>query len=57
MSHTLIDDAIRARLAPLIPPRHVRRGHRHGWTPTPDRAILTGILFVLRSYLKTPRVF
>ena len=49
MSHTLIDDAIWARLAPLIPPRRVRRGHRHGRRPIPDRAILTGILFVLRS--------
>src|ERR1700674_4867207 len=49
MSHTLIDDAIWARLAPLIPPRRIRRGHRHGRTPIPDRAILTGILFVLRS--------
>ena len=49
MSHTLIDEAIWARLAPLIPPRRVRRGHRHGRTPIPDRAILTGILFVLRS--------
>jgi transposase len=49
MSHTLIDDAIWARLAPLIPPHRVRRGHRHGRTPIPDRAILTGILFVLRS--------
>jgi transposase len=49
MSHTLIDDAIWTRLAPLIPPRRVRRGHRHGRKPIPDRAILTGILFVLRS--------
>src|SRR3982074_829761 len=51
MSHALIDDAIWARLAPLIPPRRPRRGHRHGRTPIPDRAILTGILFVLRSGL------
>lgn len=49
MSHTLIDDAIWTRLAPLIPPRRVRRGHRHGRPPLPDRAILTGILFVLRA--------
>ena len=49
MSHELIDDAIWTRLAPLIPARRVRRGHRHGRTPIPDRAILTGILFVLRS--------
>jgi transposase len=49
MSHSLIDDAIWMRLAPLIPPRRPKRGHRHGRTPIPDRAILTGILFVLRS--------
>jgi transposase len=49
MSHELIDEAIWTRLAPLIPARRVRRGHRHGRTPIPDRAILTGILFVLRS--------
>ena len=49
MSQALIDDAIWARLEPLIPRRRPRRGHRHGRTPIPDRAILTGILFVLRS--------
>ena len=49
MSYDLIDDAIWERLAPLIPARRCRRGHRHGRTPIPDRAILTGILFVLRS--------
>jgi transposase len=49
MSQGLIDDAIWARLEPLIPKRRRRRGHRHGRTPIPDRAILTGILFVLRS--------
>ena len=49
MSYDLIDDAIWKRLAPLIPARRRRRGHRHGRTPIPDRSILTGILFVLRS--------
>ena len=49
MSHALIDDAIWARLEPLLPKRRPRRGHRHGRPPIPDRAILTGILFVLRS--------
>jgi len=49
MSYDLIDDAIWERLAPLIPVRRRRRGRRHGRTPIPDRAILTGILFVLRS--------
>ena len=49
MSQALIDDAIWARLEPLIPKRRPKRGHRHGRTPIPDRAILTGILFVLRA--------
>jgi transposase len=49
MSYALIDNAIWARLEPLIPTRRQKRGHRHGRTPIPDRAILTGILFVLRS--------
>jgi transposase len=48
-AQTLIDDAIWARLEPLIPKRRRRRGHRHGRTPISDRAVLTGILFVLRS--------
>jgi transposase len=47
MSQAFIDDAIWARLEPLIPARRRRRGHRHGRTPIPDRAILIGILFVL----------
>lgn len=49
MSQAVIDDAIWARLEPLIPTRRRRRGHRHGRTPIPDRAVFTGILFVLRS--------
>lgn len=49
MSQALIDDAIWARLEPLLPKGRPKRGHRHGRTPIPDRAILTGILFVLRS--------
>ena len=49
MSQALIDDAIWARLEPLIPKRRPKRGHRHGRIPIPDRAILTGILFVLRA--------
>jgi transposase len=49
MSQALIDDAIWAGLEPLLPKRRARRGHRYGRTPIPDRAILSGILFVLRS--------
>ena len=58
MSQALIDDAIWARLEPLLPKRRPQRGHRHGRTPIPDRAILTGILCVLRSgipWQKLPR--
>ena len=51
MSHALIDDALWARLAPLIPKRPVRKGHRHGRDPISDRAVFTGILYVLRSGL------
>jgi transposase len=38
-----------ARLAPLIPAARKKRGHRHGRGRIPDRAVLTGILYVLRS--------
>lgn len=31
----------------LIPPRRIRKGHRHGRATIPDRAVLTGILYVL----------
>ncbi len=49
MARPLLDDDLWALVAPLIPPRRVRRGHRHGRTPVPDRDVLTGILYVLRS--------
>ena len=49
MARSLLDDDLWALLAPLIPARRRRKGHRHGRTPIPDRAVLTGILYVLRS--------
>ena len=49
MARPLLDDALWARLAPLIPQPRKGRGHRHGRTRVPDRAVLTGILYVLRS--------
>src|SRR5256885_1747264 len=49
MARPLLDDDLWALVAPLVPPRRVRRGHRHGRKPIPDRAVLTGILYVLRS--------
>lgn len=51
MSQRLIDDALWARIAPLIPQRRRRKGRRAGRRPVDDRAALTGIVFVLRSGL------
>jgi transposase len=51
MSQRLIDDALWLRIEPLIPKRRRGRGHRAGRKPHPDRAVVTGILFVLRSGL------
>ena len=49
MARPLLDDELWKVIAPLIPPHRTRRGHRHGRAPIPDRAVLTGILYVLRS--------
>ncbi len=49
MPRTLLDDDLWAVVETLIPKRRRRRGHRAGRKPIPDRAVLTGILFVLRS--------
>ena len=51
MARPLLDDALWARVAPLIPKHRPARGHRHGRAPISDRAVLTGILYVLRSGL------
>ena len=51
MAQPLLDDALWARLAPLLPKprrRSLKRGGRPG---VPDQAALTGILFVLRGGL------
>src|SRR5688572_17736277 len=49
MSKPLVDEALWARVEPLLPARRRGRGHKAGRKPHPDRAVLTGILFVLRS--------
>ncbi len=49
MSQRLIDDALWARIEPLLPRRQPRRGKRMGRPRVSDRAAVTGILFVLRS--------
>ena len=51
MSQRLIDDALWARVEPLLPKRRRRRGKAMGRPRVPDRAALTGILFVLRAGL------
>ena len=51
MSQALIDDDLWIRIEPLLPKRRRRNRRYAGRKPIPDRAVLTGILFVLRSGL------
>ena len=45
----MVDDELWKRIEPLLPKRRSRRRRYAGRKPIPDRAVLTGILFVLRS--------
>lgn len=45
----LIDDELWSLIEPLLPVRASRNRQYAGRKPTPDRAVLTGIVFVLRS--------
>ena len=49
MTKPLIDDELWRRIEPLLPKRRSRQRQYAGRVPMPDRAVLTGILFVLRS--------
>ena len=49
MTKALIDDDLWIRIEPLLPKRRRRNRRYAGRTPIPDRAVLTGIVFVLRS--------
>jgi len=51
MAQPLVDDALWARLEPLLPKPRRRRRAIGGRPRIPDRAALTGILFVLRGGL------
>jgi transposase len=51
MAQPLLDDALWARIEPLLPKPHRRRRSKGGRPPIPNRATLTGILFVLRGGL------
>lgn len=44
-----VDDELWAHIEPLLPARPPRNRRYAGRKPKPDRAVLTGILFVLRS--------
>jgi transposase len=49
MSQALVDDDLWTRIEPLLPKRRRRNRQYAGRKPIPDRAVLTGILFVLRA--------
>jgi transposase len=49
MPQVLVDDALWTLIEPLLPKRRRRNRRYAGRKPIPDRAVLTGILFVLRS--------
>ena len=49
MAKQLVSDALWAVIAPLLPP--ARPKPKGGRPPVPDRAALTGILFVLKTRL------
>ncbi len=48
MAKELVSDELWAIVEPLLPPHRAQPGKR-GRPPVPDRAALTGILFVLKS--------
>ncbi len=49
MAKPILDDDLWALIEPLLPPPRPRRFRFPGRKPVPDRAALTGILFVLRT--------
>lgn len=49
MPKELIDDELWSFIEPLLPARAPRNRQFAGRKPTPDRAVLTAIVFVLRS--------
>ena len=49
MAKELIDDRLWSMIEPVLPKRAPRNRQYAGRRPIPDRAVLTGIVFVLRS--------
>ena len=52
MVKPILDDALWALIEPLLPPPKQRRARYPGRKPLDDRAVLTGILFVLQSGIR-----
>lgn len=52
MGKPIIDDELWALIEPLLPPEKPRRFKYPGRKPVPDRAALTGILFVLKTGIR-----
>lgn len=49
MAKPILDDELWALIQPLLPPAKPRRARYPGRKPLEDRALLTGILFVLQT--------
>ena len=56
MAKPILDDALWALIEPLLPAPKPRRFRFPGRKPVPDRAALTGILFVLQSGIPWERL-
>ncbi len=52
MGKPIIDGELWALIEPLLPPARPRRFKHPGRKPAPDRAALTGILFVLKTGIR-----
>ncbi len=52
MAKPILDDELWALIEPLLPPPKPRRSRYPGRKPLDDRAVLTGILFILQTGLR-----
>ncbi len=52
MAKLILDDELWALIEPLLPPPKPRRSRYPGRKPLDDRALLTGILFILQTGLR-----
>ena len=52
MARPILDDDLSALIEPLLPPPKPRRSRHPGRKPLDNRAVLTGILFILQTGLR-----